>query len=1768
MANSHNNTASIAARINGDMPLYLNKEKRLGDRIEDQATFSEAWAALKESLATQILSEHEFIDVLKSGILQTKTGITFKPLIFEALVRSTCPKDDLRPQQLRYILRAICDLAPSDWISAFGEHFDFVQSGEELSVAGFMQEQLTSSLMEIARKVSVRELLTKGQWQRLCELLKQSPEGMIEGVEEAAPKMPWGNIEDIYFHRPSATAAKSLLSTCLDVIPKLRLHSTESNEYVTEIESLIKCIDNKINPKVEVQRYPKRSVKFEFIQPTARHLEGNNFPLLATLEEIERKSDFPEPNVIERHNNRRGLLGRAVYLLKSFNVPQIFAGLPEKPVPKTFLGLPDKPTQPILSEEFRRNFVRSPQRESVPESERPAWDRAWKMAQQADELFTEFTKTITGWRPAEAFEVPTCLEQYSRRIEALWKHKQQDEANHWPQSSSTSPTEPLDTEAEGYIAALGASLAAWLHSAANNLGAMGAAALTGAAHLTQQHPRATATVALAAIHAAVNEFYVRWYPDSHTHHHVYLPKESDPELRREFKDEVRSVLRPMPDVVQSVRALLEASDSANPLDDPKLVKEVEILIRAPAPSNPDKTIEELVVESASRVSRLRMSQLGVDEEGNLIIEEEDVDANSQRFQVREPAELVIEAMSDEAATQHADRTLQAQVVEKLTSARFVPLPVSTDTSIYKAASLYQEAVNDPKVLAWFESKGFALNTLKITPDSITGMVTRDGQTQVERFSIWDDSGWWQVSAQVLIAMQVLDPAGFGLLYMKENPLLIHSDVIVSFYGEAPPAFDEDAVKFSQRLKTEGWPTYDGTHNDEMLKEAKVLIKEEKARAQLSFELAASVEGLADDAKVELSRIFSRVANDSPLDEKCSQIVGSLNEFLVLPDMTSLCKKVGFDCADRPVRISENRIQVLNLDRLWYDITDLVTSESTLVTPFNDLLQRVKETGNALYSTLSIDLQQIVNFRGFGTPTTAGEVRNIIRWLQTSLPPPMPLGNYGSELLDHSQFPVKLTPADKQKVLSVVNALGGASAMLTALGTDVLPDTSIEFRRSKADGILREILEQDKSGAWGKQLMQTLDWYGAQQSPDPDHSQKLLLTAIKLSVDPTASGKPGDIAGYSVYQPKNLGRSVKEIRTDIEQHLIEQKGISAQVAPLVAHLFLADAAPEFLAQDLSEGIKVGTAGWMTLRLGVAIAESQSPGCSRAMNSGELIDLALLTPTSPEQQMLFKTLSVDIVVTWGVMNGDIPQSENGSYSSGNYTIAASKFMTQRSELSQALEGFKRDLVTREEIALRELNKVFARDIRVPIKDAHVLYGTTVKPIIDAYIDGDLKSPGWYMSGLINDKDFDWKRRNLPDLDDLLTTSVDEHFSAVENSFTCATKSMIAALPLQERQNIELGKIQIFTLREETGKIKEDETPKIRDAFRGRQGVLLRCEHQDQVSYYEVFPGRMMMIKRTDLPDDLPLNGVIKSEKVKVSKGPPVKVAVQRGTELPFDFSAYSAGTEPKAGAKSKKLIIETLGDAIPATALSTEQRAYVFDSYFSSKTATVVAQILNGNFLQGYRDVLFKTAKGQTSSEENREYWEKVKDFLLNLIPFVGCIDDLSSGERIRIINGAFGCYADLMSGMNTLVGGVGKISNVLKSVAPFSTKAFEALKITGTTIGSMINPLDGLPYLLVSSGRSMTTFGKFLTSGAFVLTETGIGKLQTCVDRLRGFFGGFAGGAAAKLPSKTNIARVLGTFNGATVNATMESDRFYALDGSGNPIGPPLESFVELPAASS
>ncbi|KAA6171924.1 hypothetical protein [Pseudomonas veronii] len=1052
--------------------------------------------------------------------------------------------------------------------------------------------------------------------------------------------------------------------------------------------------------------------------------------------------------------------------------------------------------------------------------------------------------------------------------------------------------------------------------------------------------------------------------------------------------------------------------------------------------------------------------------------------------------------------------------------------VPVNSSLAPALAIYRRLWSQPALQDWLTSKGLETGTLTLHKDFIQGYVVRDGVRTPVRFSTSDASGWWQASAPLRALREVLDPRDRGVTYLADGEQWVPRHLVLQAFGIELPMDMEEANQLEQQLRTQG----------------------------LSMPPARARSMAADLAQVQLT-------------------IGELEE--------------------RP-RLADQ------LERLITDLPD--------TTPWD----------GAQPADGSHTLRQMIEQKGLGTPHTVGDVRNVIQWLRTTLPPAPPLGNYAG-FMDWTWAPSQLSAPDKVTLAALANAqLGGAPAE----AFDYLKDHGIEDLQADPGGHLQRLLDSPEALDLGERWARSVNWYGTGDigtTVPKSVCQQMVIAAIKLHADPLAPGKPGQVAGYDLYQPANMGRTFAAIRRDLDNHLINQKGLDSKLAVLAAHIGLAQAAPEFLVRDVPDAIHMGTPAWMELRLGCGMVDNVAPGTSRAMDEEQISAITVLGPTSEAQATLMRLLGLRIITDWAVLNGVIPDAPGGEFSAQMIQTASAAFQQQREDVSCAFTQCASGLPARKSVAIAELLKVFPgitasrlEGMTVQIADAAERRNMRVseprrRSLVETYMTGDLTPGKWVLTSDLPQapalaasspyqprreviapaekrNELDARIRRLPALDGLLKTAVDDHRSVLKQAYATQLKLRIAELPLEDRKLLELGNVELFTLRGETGEIQAKETDTHRDAVKYRQGTLIRAEHGATVSYYEVF-AKGPIVKRTDLPSQLVLGGVVGKKRVPAPWGA-AYVSIVRGTDLAIDVDAYAKGSEPRSTLGPSKVIVEKLGATLtadPRPAGFTFD-GYVPDSYSSSKTADIVARITQGNFYEPQETMLAR-AKGVLPLEQHREAVARDHGILLGLVPFVGAYQEFAAGN---IGSGLFSLALDvggvalaaagrarsLIRAGRTLAqapvaGVIRRMGPTLSPLAPkaawakpvasFSDKAFDFVREGVLFSSAALNPFDGYPQLLNAATKGLVKLPALVAGGATRLSKS-VPHLVTAEEKMRSYLMTAAGQTAPSVPPAAGLS---GTNQGVDVHATGHNGRWYAIDPrSGQPFGTPLNEFQQ------
>ncbi|WDU65142.1 hypothetical protein LRS56_12210 [Pseudomonas poae] len=398
---------------------------------------------------------------------------------------------------------------------------------------------------------------------------------------------------------------------------------------------------------------------------------------------------------------------------------------------------------------------------------------------------------------------------------------------------------------------------------------------------------------------------------------------------------------------------------------------------------------------------------------------------------------------------------------------------------------------------------------------------------------------------------------------------------------------------------------------------------------------------------------------------------------------------------------------------------------------------------------TVSIEDALQSHGLALPKTVGELRNAVRWLTASLPPPPPHGNY-SGLLADNWSPGVLSAADRADLVTLNdNAVPSESSAFHLLGRldagGILGLNNPAVLRHLADHFLDRLLHDDTALLLGDTFANNRRFVGASGTPQLSDQERRqwFIAAIKLQIDPDAPGRPGTVAGYDLYQANNSGRPLAQVREDLEAHLKLNPLLDPRAAPLAAHLFLASAAPEFLVRGIPSTLRMGSSEWADLRLGVALAERLGgAGCSRSMSYQEIIALSRLEPRTTEEAAVMDNYGINILLDWGLMQGLYTKPVDGLYTPQHYQQATQAFATQHEQLVHALKVFKAPLPTRQDLAIANLQKEFPgrsveqlKAMKVHIADADER--RNMKPsepktraLLETYMTGDLTQNRWML------------------------------------------------------------------------------------------------------------------------------------------------------------------------------------------------------------------------------------------------------------------------------------------------------------------------------------------------------------------------------------------------------------------------------------------------------
>ncbi|MFC6297163.1 hypothetical protein GNF76_10045 [Pseudomonas sp. CCM 7893] len=712
-------------------------------------------------------------------------------------------------------------------------------------------------------------------------------------------------------------------------------------------------------------------------------------------------------------------------------------------------------------------------------------------------------------------------------------------------------------------------------------------------------------------------------------------------------------------------------------------------------------------------------------------------------------------------------------------------------------------LKSPQLVEWAEQNHIDLSKpISISLRDHIVFTTSSGRR--EMFTAADEDPLWPVVlAPILSAAKVVAAGNGPLLLTSSNPSSAPDEVVGNFYGEWPPGNASRAAELEQTQT----------------------FNKNAANA-----VSSNVEsGPAGTYKLDLARTA----------------LGDLE------DIHSLSEKLKGIARSGSSQIEE-ALKNTTLD----------------INPHSTFGQR-RDAGHSA----PVTLEQLILANNWFLPKTIDELENLIRVINSPALPvpslgslggamswPAPLENYDQKTIySHFYYNLTLPALANDRTLRVDPR--GALGYLTK---------NLHFSQSELRNPLRvieKIVSPPKAVELEAALQQKMgdDW-------KTSSSHDWVLSAIATTLDPESMyhPKPNHVAGFNLADGRFNGQPLKTIKQALTTHLIKLNRASAEMAPIAAHLLLSRAAPELLVKDIPSGVTFGSAAWASLKAAVARIEAYSPGSTMQMTFAQVAARDSQDPISLSGHAIQEATSQPAIIEWGKVNGVLVPRDDENYPEIQIQRVKRALSEKTTTLQKTVEQLSTKVPTQRDVALEQLKQKFGVELPYEVKCFRDNSPHGRGP-------GNLASPTQPMYSLLDfylskpdiDQYSNWVSDNrqmpvsliarlseLPDAKAKHEHAFAAYKTGVEDALLNLVKGQISALPLEDRQNLEFGKIRVFTEGEVTK--SETSTPMgtLRDESRvpsqpkNQRALIFQTERDANLEFYEISTQQGQIKKRDDL------------------------------------------------------------------------------------------------------------------------------------------------------------------------------------------------------------------------------------------------------------------------------------------------------------------------------
>ncbi len=694
----------------------------------------------------------------------------------------------------------------------------------------------------------------------------------------------------------------------------------------------------------------------------------------------------------------------------------------------------------------------------------------------------------------------------------------------------------------------------------------------------------------------------------------------------------------------------------------------------------------------------------------------------------------------------------------------------------------------------------------------------------------------------------------------------------------------------------------------------------------------------------------------------------------------------------------------------------------------------------------VSLKRFLEDNGWDVPTSREAMDNLAQAITTPPPNTPTHGNLGGAL----SWPQPLDQRN-QRLLSSGLYAGSFGDIDVRPFNNVLeylldnrpltPSALSQPRR-----LLDELLNTPRGKALGEAIQASFEARSIKGSATDWLLAALNVERVSLT-DPFGAARPDtplSIEGYTLFCAENAGKSASTIISEMEDHLVTTgRASSPATACVLTHLLLASRAPALLVKDIPDQVAVGTHSWVSFATAVARIEAKSPGATAAMGYARVMLEGSIAPVTDDERRIEYAAQHEAIKDWAVGNGlHYPTTDAAM------ALVRQRFSAQVNELREAAQTQIGEMPTTKALALAQLK------LALPAMDPNLFEEKciTSQPasrhfpgpysLLDLFIDGRAllgapdSSDDWGRAGraaanavtlgnvtlptdgapgawvasshAININAALATLKDLPRPQDAFDEAFGAYASRVKKTTTAQLKHLIAKLPLEDRQNLEFGKISV-----------RKEIEYSRDDRRVAEGVLLvETQRNGKAMTYAVDRLKGTVTQRP---------------------GQTYKAYPPAGGWYPSPGKRYDA-VKP-AGEYSSALLDERKGAHTVPDSFASDRTRYMADALIEDINLPAV----------------HRSARGVTTFDTEVPTYKVVEDVALNLIPFRSAIKHFIDGNaKDGIVDLAFDIF-----GFAVGLGAAAKGAKGAFAGASAISRLGQTFKIVGRAAVGSLNPLSGV-----------------------------------------------------------------------------------------------------------